>query len=279
MKKLHKTILLYAFISILAVGVVCIAIIPFSIQSHTQKVIAAIEQNDTDRLRELMRTPFKNLNSKPTPWLFEALTEESSQTPLQAACKAGNLEIVKILLENGADVNYTHWDETRNQGSALTNAAGSLSSERFDIIKLLVESGADVRYQTYNGHDALDCAIYASPDSTETIQIIEYLEQKGADINKRYTGTQDTLLHRACSVDSFPVIQYLIEQRGFDINAVNADGDTPLIYFVRFASKRSPDTLQYLIENGANLGSRNNEGKSAYDYAVERHPEFVELLM
>ena len=74
------------------------------------------------------------------------------------------------------------------------------------------------------------------------------------------------------------ITQYLINRRSFDINAVNADGDTPLIYFVRFASNRKIETLQFLIQSGADLRIKNNEGKSAYDYALERHPEFAELL-
>lgn len=35
-------------------------------------------------------------------------TEENEYTPLCAACMAGNFELVKLLAENGADVNYTN---------------------------------------------------------------------------------------------------------------------------------------------------------------------------
>lgn len=33
-------------------------------------------------------------------------TEENDYSPLSAACMAGNYEIVRLLCENGADVNY-----------------------------------------------------------------------------------------------------------------------------------------------------------------------------
>ena len=33
-------------------------------------------------------------------------TEENDYTPLSAACMAGNYEIVKLLAENGAEVNH-----------------------------------------------------------------------------------------------------------------------------------------------------------------------------
>ncbi len=262
----------------LIIGIsVILCVLYYNNQLYAQRVLNAIEQEDISQLKKLMKSPLGNLNAKPTLWIFEVLGERNEPTPLQAACKAGNPEIVKILLENGANVNYTHWDKSRNQGSPLTNAAGSLSEKRLQVIKLLVEHGADVNYQDVTGNDVLSCAVYASYERNDTIEIIEYLEQKGANIYKKYENN-NTLLHKACESDSLVVIQYLINHRGFDINAVNADGDTSLIYFLRFASNRKKDTLQFLIRSGAYTMIRNKEGKAAYDYAVDRHPEFVDIL-
>ncbi len=247
-------------------------------QLYARRVIEAIEREDIEAVQKLMKSPFGNLNCKPNLWVSEVLGEKSELTPLQAACKSGNFEIVNLLLENGAKVNYTHWDKTRNQGCPLTNAAGSLSDERFQIVKLLVENGSDINYDDIAGNDALSCAVYASFDRNDTIEIIEFFEQNGMNIYKKYSESENTLLHKACERDSFLVIQYLIEKRGFDVNAVNAEGDTPLIYSMRFASDRKMETLQFMLQSGADKEIKNKEGKTAYDYAVERHPEFVELF-
>lgn len=278
MKKIKQHKIRFAVISLIVGVIVILGIIFYNNQFYARRVISAIEQENIDNLQELMKCPFGNLNCKPTLWISEVLSENNEPTPLQAACKLGNPEIVKLLLENGAKVNYTYWDHSRNQGSPLTNAASSLSDKRLQVIKLLIEYGADVSYEDATGNDALSCAVYASFDRYDTIEIIEYLEQNGMNINKRYYANGNTLLHKACERDSFLVIQYLIEQRGFAVNTVNEDGDTPLIYFLRFASNRKKDTLMFLIQNGADQEIKNKEGKTAYDYAVERHPEFIELL-
>lgn len=277
MKIIKQYKVIFVAISLIIGIAIILGVLYYNNQFYAQRVLNAIEQEDITQLKKLMESPLGNLDAKPTLWIFEVLGERNEPTPLQAACKAGNPEIVKILLENGANVNYTHWDKSRNQGSPLTNAAGSLSDKRLQVIKLLVEHGADVNYQDATGNDVLSCALYASFERYDTIEIIEYLEQKGINIYKKYENS-NTLLHKACESDSLLVIQYLINHRGFDINAVNADGDTPLIYFLRFASNRKKDTLQFLIQSGADAKIKNKEGKTAYDYAVERHPEFVEIL-
>ena len=78
------------------------------------------------------------------------------------------------------------------------------------------------------------------------------------NIHKNYGSSEDTLLHKACEKDSFLVIQYLVKQRGFNVNAVNENGDTPMICFVRHASSRSEDTVRFFIQEGAKLNAKNN---------------------
>ena len=266
---------IFAIICLVVMLVIVFGLFLYNNCFYAQRVLKAIENEDIVQLEKLMKQPLGNLNCKPTLWIIEVLSETMEPTPLQAACNLGNPKIVAMLLENGADVNYTHWDKSRDLGSPLINAAGSLSNERLQVIKLLIDYGANVNYESVTGNDVLSCAVYASKWHNDTIDVIEYLEQEGINIYKKYSETDNTLLHKACECDSLRVIQYLIEQRGFDVNAVNADGDTPLIYFLRFASKREKDTLLYLVQAGADLTIQNNEGKTAYDYAVERHPEFI----
>ena len=58
------------------------------------------------------------------------------QTPLFFACDRGYVEIVKLLIERGADVNV---EDTFYHASALTWAA---QKNRFEIVKILLDHGA-----------------------------------------------------------------------------------------------------------------------------------------
>ncbi|MDD3173813.1 MAG: ankyrin repeat domain-containing protein [Herbinix sp.] len=71
-----------------------------------------------------------------------------SGMPLLSAAKYGNIELVKYMLECGVDVNSVlRYDDGSGGESALMEAA---YGGEYDVVKLLVESGAVVNYQDEN---------------------------------------------------------------------------------------------------------------------------------
>ncbi len=76
---------------------------------------------------------------------------------LMHASKRGHLEVVKILVANGADVNFkTATDRIQYQETPLILAA---SWGHAEIAKILIEKGAHVDFRPGKGMTALECAI------------------------------------------------------------------------------------------------------------------------
>lgn len=71
------------------------------------------------------------------------------RTPLMSATAYGHINIVRFLLENGADINIK---DTHNGWTALMFSTGFVNEE-FEIAKLLIENGADVN-ETSTKHGA-----------------------------------------------------------------------------------------------------------------------------
>ena len=89
------------------------------------------------------------------------------------AASSGHTEIVKLLLERGADVNITnHYSCT-----VLVSASNEGNAE---IVKLLLAHGADVNIRNRSNRTALMCA--ASSGHTE---IVKLLLEHGADVNMK----------------------------------------------------------------------------------------------
>ena len=78
--------------------------------------------------------------------------------PLHSAVSSGNLAIVKILLQNGANVNI----QNRTGKSPLCLAA---TGNRLDLVKLLVQNGAQIDLKDNHNQTPLDLALRNSHDT------------------------------------------------------------------------------------------------------------------
>jgi ankyrin repeat protein len=79
-----------------------------------------------------------------------------NNTPLQAACAGQHTAIVKLLLEHGADCNRQAKGSIRDGFTPLHVAAGRGSIE---IAQLLLEHGADIQARKADGQSPLDYAL------------------------------------------------------------------------------------------------------------------------
>ena len=70
-------------------------------------------------------------------------------SPLQVAARAGHLEIVKLLLERGANVNHFDHDDF----SPVTSAA---RADKWSVVRVLAEHGGDFRKHDSHGKSGYD---------------------------------------------------------------------------------------------------------------------------
>lgn len=125
------------------------------------------------------------------------------------------LEILKILIENGADINVL--DE---QDSAPLHLAAARNQTR--IVRMLINKGADVNLKGKSGEYPLNSAA-GHPCNSEMIRT---LIANGAEVNVK-GARGNTPLHDSIYSGSSEVVQTLIKS-GADLNAKNDEGKTPL---------------------------------------------------
>ena len=154
-----------------------------------------------------------------------------SVTALLTAATKGQLDVVKLLINKGADINA----RGKSDKTALTVAA---SAGRWDMVKYLVEKGADINATGENDKTALMVAANAG-----RWDMVKYLVEKGANVNT--TGENDkTALMVAADKGQLDVVRFLVE-KGADVNAKNQNGKTALMI------TSHPEVSAFLRQHGA----------------------------
>ncbi|MDB9372166.1 ankyrin repeat domain-containing protein [Nodularia sphaerocarpa] len=184
--------------------------------------------------------------------------EYESRTPLMFAVSSphANIDMVRLLVENGADVNAL--DTYKRTVLGLTVQSGNLEK-----IKFLLDAGADINYQTPNGYDVLIDAMYGR-DITKNenlLAIIDLLIKRGAKL----TGVSDygeSALIRASRTGRFDAVKILL--------AAGADPQqlqwTELIYAIVFGSLAD---VERLIAQGANLSAIDVYGRTPWLFSLQ----------
>lgn len=175
-------------------------------------------------------------------------------TLLMHACEAENEDIAKYLLEKGADANAVN-----ENGITALYLSVSCSS----VTKLLIEKQVNLNIQTTYGHTSLIRA--SREDYYESCRL---LLENGADTNL-CTSKGYTALMLASYNDNRNIVELLLNY-AVDVNAKDSSGDTALINCVLDSEKGYYETAKLLIEHGADIYAKNNDGES-FVSLVEKH--------
>ena len=159
------------------------------------------------------------------------------------ACRNDNLDIVRLLLANGADINKADYDGRTPLYLACRN-------DNLDIVRLLLANGADINKADYDGRTPLLWACrYNKPE------IVELLLNKGAQesINKA-DNCGETPLYWACYHDNLDIITLLLAIGAEkSVNIADKYGRTPLY---EACDNNNLELVKLLLASGADVDQR-----------------------
>lgn len=236
---------------------------------YDTSLVRAIKISDTDRVRTLMYANV-NVNEK----------NYAGITPLTIAAEKGNMEIIKMLVEDGKAV----VNDPSSYGVTPLIAAAAAGNDK--VVEYLVAQGADVTAKDDLGKTALIYAIGFDnpklisslikldnkavnlPDNSGNTPLI-YAAQKGlvnniklllangAKVDYRNPATGLCALSAAAAEDQSAAIRLLVRTGKADVNLPDLSGRTPIFYAVE---QDKADALRTLISLGADVNAQDNNG-------------------
>ncbi len=198
---------------------------------------------------------------------------QESETVLYIACSKGNLEIVQLLLENGADINrqevssitpfvsacfYGHahvvqylidYDKSvlsPEYGYSFGNALmAACDGANLETVKILLGYNFDINLINNYGYTPLSLAC-----SENNFELAKLLIEHGAIVNTKYDPNPLLL---TCSKGHLDMVKFLVEEHNADIHGLN---NAALFYA---ANAGQLEVVKYLISKKAKVNEVYNE--------------------
>ena len=154
--------------------------------------------------------------------------KDNHATPLHRACSSGNLDIIKFLIEHGADVSAKDGDGT--YFSPLSTFA-QIIALTFNVFVLNLHLGdPPLEWAVERGH----------------VEVVRTFAKDLDVVAKNNKGR--TLLHWAAYYGQKEMVIVLVKEFGADVNAVDNDGKSP---FDLAMEHGKPEISELLKELGA----------------------------
>jgi len=226
-----------------------------------------------------------------------AARDKGGETPLHWAAFSGNVDLVRFLLEKGAEV-----DAKNIRG--LTPLAFTALQGRIQAAGLLIERGADV-----NVRNPLNMTPLIIAAEQGAVQLVEKLIAAGADVG--IESRIGTALHRAAFKGQTEVIRVLLKagaktevmsrrffplhlaamtghleavsalvEGGADINSRDEGRRTPLHRVLSASNLHVSEIARFFIDSGADVDTTDEDGETPLMTAVrEGYTEVVRSLL
>lgn len=186
---------------------------------------------------------------------------------IHLACYSGNAKMVKLLIDYGSEVNCVN----RRNNDTPIQCASSVGS--LEIINLLLENGADPKKRNNIGYNALMRAVFDNRSSSKVIELlfnhvnmnevsnngdtaltiaihkgnlesVKTLLNLGANPNKVTSNSKTPIIEAVCYREK-DIVETLLNCKGIDVNATDYQGITAL----RHAKVRNYNEIAKMLEN------------------------------
>ncbi len=171
--------------------------------------------------------------------------DKGGQTPLHKSAENGHLECLKYLIEIKANPNA---EDKHSQ----TPVHKSAENGHLECLKYLIESKADVNAKDDKGQTPL----YKSAEKGH-LELMKCLIENKGDVNAKDDEGQ-TPLHKSARAGHLECCKYLFDKKA-DVNAKDLFDQTPLH---NSALKGQLECLKYLIDNNAEVNRKDKVGQT-----------------
>jgi len=241
-----------------------------------------------------------SVSQKATPETAQNLIKlrgyEFNEPGFFAAAQARDQMAINAFIDAGININAQDGD-----GRTVLNYASARG--HLDVVTALVAHGADPNVRDKRAYTALSHAVEAKYDDVADVLLdrpgldpncrglnarpvlvayawrndkrrVEKLLARGANVNAP-DADGDTPLHGAAQGGDVEIVRMLLD-KGANVNAKNKVGGTPLMWAAVYGNH---DAAQLLLNRGADASAKDAEGNTAADWAARNNrDELVQLL-
>jgi len=241
------------------------------LKNYHPEFIKAIRENDIPTIDQYLKSGVNIECIDPN---------DKNKTACHIACENGNLELVKLLIKNGCNLEAQDCEE-------MTPFFYALSNENLELIEFLISLGVNVEHG--------DCQ-YRTPfywaSSTCSLSIVKYLYSKGCKIDT-VSKMNRSPLSKAAYTGRSEIVEFIVSCPEAQINEAGERGRTALQMAVwgraggrqgkkvgHMDAADSPEIAKILLKNGANIHQKDHEGNTALHTASASFAEAsIPILM
>ena len=158
-----------------------------------------------------------------------------------------NLYVIKYLLKNGANI-----EARDNRGASPLHRAAAVAANP-DVLELLLSHGATLDAKDSRGLTPLHTAALCNMAP----EVVQFLLDNGATLDARSVGGKIPLHFAAMNIN--PEVLSVLINSGSDINARDKKNRTPLHVA---ADNTIPDLVKFLLDHGADPEMQDGQGRT-----------------